>query len=119
MANCPVCRSQVNEKANFCSECGNQLASATFDRARIVAMQERIKSVRQNDVTYNLVTIVGIIIAVTFPFVMRFVLHYTMDFLSWVLTGAGILLFVGGFVGLWFDNNKVKDLIEQLERGQK
>lgn len=119
MTNCPVCQSQVNEKANFCAECGSQLATATFDRAWVVAMQERIKSARHNDVIYNIIAVVGIILATSIPFVMRFILNFTMDTVSWLLTAAGIVLFIGSFIGMWFDSRKMRELIKQLEKGQK
>ena len=117
MADCPVCRSKVSENAKFCAECGSQLTSATFDRAWVVAMQERIKSARQNDSVYNMIATVGIIIAVAIPFVMRYVLHFTMDTMSWLLTAAGIVLFIGSFIGMMVDNRRVKHLIEMIEQG--
>jgi VIT1/CCC1 family predicted Fe2+/Mn2+ transporter len=119
MTICPVCQSKVNEKANFCSECGNQLSTATFDRANIVAMQERIKSARHNDGIYNLVAVVGILIAVAIPFVMHYVLHFTMDTLSWLLTATGLALFIGSTIGMLYDNKKVKEVIKQLDKGQE
>ena len=119
MTNCPVCNTQVTEKAKFCSECGSQLTKAASERAWIVAMQERIKSARHNDGLYNLIAIMGILLAVVIPFVMRFVLHYSMDATSWSLTGVGVVLLAGSLIGMWYDNNKVKELIGQLEEGQK
>jgi predicted tellurium resistance membrane protein TerC len=82
-------------------------------------MQERIKAARHNDAMYNLIAVVGIIIAVAIPFIMRFVVHYTMDIWSSLLTIVGIVLFVGSIIGTWYDNNSVKKLIEQLEKGQE
>lgn len=117
MTDCPVCRSQVGEKAKFCAECGSQLTTDTFDRAWVVAMQERIKSARQNDSVYNMIATVGIIIAVAVPFIMRYVLHFTMDTISWLLTAAGIVLFIGSFIGMMVDSRRVKHLIEQIEYG--
>ncbi len=117
MANCPVCQSPVNEKANFCAECGNQLSTATFDREWIVAMQLKIKNARQNDVTYNVTSMIGVILAMAIPFAMRYILHYTMDTLSWLLTAVGAALFIGGMIGLWVDNRRVKKFIAELEQG--
>ena len=119
MANCPVCNNEVKEKAKFCSECGVQLTDAPSERAWIVAMQERIKSTRHNDGIYNVIAAVGIVIAVAIPFIMRYVLHFTMDILSSILTAVGVVLFIGSVIGMWFDNRKVKELIEQLESGQE
>ena len=119
MANCPVCQSPTNEKANFCAECGNQLSNATFDREWIVAMQQKIRNARQNDMTYNVTSMVGLLVAIVIPFLMRYVLLFTMDLLSSLLTGVGVLLFVGGMVGLWYDNRKAKKLIAELEQGRK
>jgi len=59
----------------------------------------------------------GVLIAAAVPFSMRYLLHFTMDTLSWLLTIAGILLFVGGNFGLWYDSRKVKKLVEELEKG--
>ena len=117
MTNCPVCNAQVTEKAKFCSECGIQLTEAAFERAWIIAMQERIKSARHNDGLYNVVAIIGILLAVAIPFIMRFVLHYNMDTTSWALTGVGILILIGSVIGIWLDNHKVQQLIAQLEAG--
>lgn len=119
MATCPVCQSKVTEKARFCADCGTQLATAASDRAWIVAMQERIRSIRHNDVAYNICIVVGVLIAVAVPFLMRYVLHYSMDNLSWMLTIVGIVLFIGGFGGAWYDDRKVNRLLEQLAKGQR
>ena len=119
MTNCPVCNSELKEKAKFCSECGVELTTAPSERAWIVAMQERIKSARHNDVIYNVIAVVGIVFAMAIPFVMRFVVHHNMDIWSWLITGAGILLFAGSVIGIWFDNKNVKVLIEELELGQE
>ena len=117
MTNCPVCNTQVTEKTKFCSECGSQLTEAAFERAWIIAMQERIKSARHNDVLYNIVAIVGILLAVAIPFVMRFILHYDLDMTSWVLTMVGVVILIGSVIGIWMDNHKVQQLIAQLETG--
>jgi hypothetical protein len=119
MTNCPVCNSEVKETAKFCSECGVQLAMAPSERAWIVAMEERIKAARHNDVIYNVTAVVGLVITMTIPFVMRYVLHFTMDLWSWLITGVGIFLFVGSLIGMWYDNRKVKGLIERLEMGEE
>jgi hypothetical protein len=63
--------------------------------------------------------VVGLVITMTIPFVMRYVLHFTMDLWSWLITGVGILLFVGSCIGMWYDNRKVKELIERLEMGEE
>ncbi|MDD5289182.1 MAG: zinc ribbon domain-containing protein [Dehalococcoidales bacterium] len=118
MTNCPVCNSQVNEKANFCSECGSQLTTAAFDRAWIVGMQERIKAARHNDSVFNVLATVGLIFVVTIPYITRYIQHFDMDIWSWLLTGVGIVLFVSSVIGMWFDSRKVKQLIEQLEQGK-
>jgi predicted tellurium resistance membrane protein TerC len=117
MTNCPVCNAQVTEKAKFCSECGSQLTEAASERAWIIAMQERIKSARHNDALYNVVAIVGILLAIAIPFIMRFVLRFTMDTTSWSLTGVAVILIIGSVIGIMFDNHKVRQLIEQLEAG--
>jgi len=109
MTNCPVCNTQVTEKAKFCSECGSQLTKAASERAWIIAMQERIRSARHNDGLYNVIIILGILLAVAIPFVMRFVLHFTMDTTSWLLTGVGVVILIGSVIGMWFDSKKVKN----------
>jgi len=38
---------------------------------------------------------------------------------SWALTFAGLVLFIGSAFGIWWENNNVKDLIKQLEKGQE
>ena len=117
MKNCPVCNAPVNEKAKFCAECGSQLSKAASERAWIIAMQERIKSARHSDVLYYIIAVVGILIAVVIPFVMRYVLLQNMTMTGWLITAAGIVLLIGSIFGMWFDNSKIKDLIEQLEAG--
>jgi hypothetical protein len=87
------------------------------DRAWIAAEQERIKQYRQNDLTFNICAALGAIIAVALPFVMRYAFKYNMDMLSWLLTGAGLVLFVGGIAGLWWDDSRVKKSIEELKYG--
>ena len=118
MTNCPVCNSKVDAKAKFCSECGVQLTDAPSERAWIVAMQERIKAAKHNDGIFNLLAVVGVIIAVAIPFIMRFVVHFTMDVWSWALTAVGVILLVGSILGMMNDNSNVKALIDELEQGQ-
>ena len=119
MTNCPVCNTEVKEKAKFCSECGVQLIDAPSERAWIVAMQERIKATRHNDGIFNVIAAVGIVIAVAIPFIMRYVLLLTMTMTSWLITAVGVVLFLVSVISMWFDNKKVKELIEQLEQGQE
>jgi cobalamin biosynthesis protein CobD/CbiB len=117
MPQCSVCHGQVTEKANFCQECGSQLKTIASDHAWIISMQERIKAVRRNDATFNIVGAIGLLIAVVIPFIMHYFLLYTMDTLSWTLTGVGIVLALGSLFGLWWDDRKIKDMIEELEMG--
>ena len=117
MTNCPICNSKVDEKAKFCSQCGVQLTDAPSERAWIIAMQERIKAAKHNDGIFNLLAVVGVIIAVAIPFVMRFVVHYTMDVWSWSLTAVGVVLLIGSILGMMNDSSNVKALIDELEQG--
>ena len=80
MTNCPVCNSKVDEKAKFCPACGIPLTAATTEW--IVSMQERIKATRHNDNVFTTVAVVGILVTVAVPFLMRFVLGWTMDIWS-------------------------------------
>lgn len=118
MTNCPVCNSKVDEKAQFCSDCGVQLKEAPSERAWIVAMQERIKAAKHNDGIFNLLASLGVIIAVAIPFIMRFVVRFTMDGWSWSLTAVGVLLFIGSVLGMMNEGSNVKALIDELEQGQ-
>ncbi len=117
MSKCPVCDCEVNKTANYCPECGNRMAAA-IDQNWTVSMQERIKEARQNNLSFNICAAVGALIAVLIPFVMRFILLYTMETLSWVLTGVGIALFLAGSIGIFYSDHKVKKLIEELKRGE-
>jgi uncharacterized membrane protein YvbJ len=119
MPTCPNCNIQISETAKFCPECGIRLSTAASDLAWIVAMQEKIKNTKQNDLTYTICAGFGAAIAILIPFAMRFILKYQMDLLSWLLTVVGILFFIGGVVGIWYDDKKVKELTEELEKGQK
>ena len=118
MTNCPVCNSKVDEKAKFCSDCGVQLKEAPSERAWIVAMQEKIKAAKHNDGIFNLLAALGVIIAVAIPFIMRFVVRFTMDGWSWSLTAVGVLLFIGSVLGMMNEGSNVKALIDELEQGQ-
>ena len=115
MTNCPVCNTKLPDKAKFCPECGIPLTTTTTQW--VVSMQERIKAARHNDSIFNIVAVCGILIAVVVPFVMRYLLHFDMDRTSWALTLVGVLLFIGSFIGMWYDNNAVKALIKELENG--
>lgn len=119
MANCPVCNTEIKEKAKFCSECGVELSSAPSERAWIVAMQERIKSARHNDGIYNVIAAVGLLVALVIPFVLRYVLLQNLTMTGWLITGAGLLLFFGSVIGMWYDSRKVKGLIAELQEGQE
>ncbi len=119
MHTCPTCHNQVSETAKFCPECGTQLTTVAPDSAWIATMQERIKHARDNDLYYTIFAAIGAITAIVIPFVMRFILKFQMDTVSWLLTAAGILFFIGGYIGIWYDDKKVKELIKQLEKGQK
>ena len=118
MTNCPICNSKVDEKAKFCSECGVQLTDAPSERAWIIAMQEKIKAAKHNDGIYNLLAALGVIIAVAIPFIMRFVVHFSMDVWSWSLTVGGVILLIGSALGMMNDSSNVKALIDELEQGQ-
>jgi hypothetical protein len=118
MTNCPVCLTKNADNANYCSDCGVHLTGAATERAWIVAMQERIKSIRTNNIAYNVVSGLGLLIAIVIPFVMRYVLLYNMDLLSWSLTGVGALLFIAGFVANIVDDRRIKKLIILLQKGQ-
>jgi len=87
------------------------------DAAWIAAAQERIKHAKENDLTYTILGVVGVVTAIAIPFIMRFVLGFIMDTFSWLLTAVGILFFIGGYLGTWYNGRKVKELIEQLEKG--
>lgn len=116
---CPMCHSQVSETAKFCSECGMGLTPGASDTAWIVAMQEKIKHAKENDLAYTIFGMMGAVTAIVIPFTTRFVLRLHMDIISWLLTIVGILFFIGGYVGTRYDHKKVKELTEQLEQGQK
>jgi hypothetical protein len=118
MSTCPVCQTKIDEKAKFCSECGVQLTDAPSERAWVVSMQEQIKAVRHNDVTYNIIAVLGVLIAVAVPFLMRYILHYDMDLLSWILTVVGVVFFIVSTAALWWDDNKIKKLIKEMKAGQ-
>ncbi len=117
MHTCPSCHNQVSETAKFCPECGTQLTQGASDSAWITAMQERIKHAKDNDLYYAIFAAVGAVTAIAIPFVMRFILKFRMDTISWLLTAVGILFFIGGYVGTWYDDKKMKELIKQLEKG--
>jgi RNA polymerase subunit RPABC4/transcription elongation factor Spt4 len=119
MTNCPICNGKVDEKAKFCPECGVQLTKAPSERAWIVAMQERIKTARSNDNIFTVIAVSGILIAVVVPYYTHFIKLFNMDMVSWALTFAGLVLFIGSAFGIWWENNNVKDLIKQLEKGQE
>ena len=119
MTNCPVCNSKVGEKSKFCSECGVQLTDAPSERAWIVAMQERIRAAKHNDSVFIVIAVVGLIIAVAIPFIMGYVVHFTMDLRSWALTAVGIILLIGSALGMMNENSNVKALIDELEQGQQ
>ena len=119
MTNCPICNGKVDEKAKFCPECGVQLTKAPSERAWIVAMQERIKTARSNDTIFTVIAVSGILIAVVVPYYTHFIKLFNMDMVSWALTFAGLVLFIGSAFGIWWENNNVKDLIKQLEKGQE
>ena len=119
MTNCPVCNSKLPDKAKFCPECGVPLTKAPTERAWIIAMQERIKSARHSDSIYNVLAVVGILITVLIPFIMRYFQRLDMDKESFVLVGIGILLFVGSVIGMWYDDKNVIALIKQLQKGQE
>jgi len=114
-----MCHSQVSETAKYCPECGAGLTTGAPDTAWIVAMREKIKHAKENDLTYTIFGVVGAVTAIVIPFVTRFVLRLHMDTVSWLLTIVGILFFIGGYAGTWYDKKKVKELTEQLEQGQK
>ncbi len=119
MHTCPTCRNQVSETAKFCPECGTQLTAVVSGSAWIAAMQEKIKHAKDNDLAYIIFAAVGAVTAIAIPFVMRFILRFSMDAISWLLTAFGVLFFVGGYVGTWYNDKKMKELIEQLEKKEE
>ena len=119
MTNCPVCNNKVDEKAKFCSECGVELSKAPSERAWIVAMQEKIKSARNNNSIFSVILTVGIVIVVVVPYYTHFIRLYNMDSVSWGLTGFGALLIIGSGFGIWWENMSINDQIEDLKLGQE
>jgi cation transport ATPase len=83
----------------------------------MAAAREKIKRAKENDLTYTILGVVGVVAAIAIPFIMRFVLGFSMDTFSWLLTAVGILFFIGGYLGTWYNGRKVKGLIEQMEKG--
>ena len=116
---CPNCHSQVSKDAKFCSDCGMGLAPGAPDAVWFAAMQEKIKYAKANDLFYTIFSVLGAVVAIAILFIMRFVLKRNMDIVSWELAGAGILFFIGGYFGTWYNGRKAKELIRQLEKGQK
>ena len=119
MLECPACHSQVNENAKFCPECGAGLTPRSPETAWIVAMQEKIKNAKENNLTFTIFGTFGAAVAIVVSLVMRFVLRQRMDTISWLFIAAGILFFIGGYFGTWYNDRKVKKLIKQLENGQQ
>jgi RNA polymerase subunit RPABC4/transcription elongation factor Spt4 len=119
MTNCPVCNNKVDEKAKFCPECGVELSKAPSERAWIVAMQEKIKSARNNNNIFSIILTVGIVIVVVVPYYTHFIRLYNMDSVSWGLTGFGALLIIGSGFGIWWENMNINDQIEELKLGQE
>jgi len=119
MSVCPNCNNQVSETAKFCSECGMELTPGASSAAWIAAMQEKIKYAKENDLYYTIFGVLGVVAAIVIPLITRFVFKLRMDTVSWLLTGVGILFFIGSYVGTWYNSRKVKELIGQLERGQE
>jgi uncharacterized protein YacL len=117
MTNCPVCKSKVEPTDKFCAECGVQLKDAPTERVWIIAMQERIKEARHNDIIFNVMAVVGILIAVGIPYITRFIRYNNMDMVSWSVTFVGIVLFIGSALGMMNGNSTVKALIEEMEQG--
>lgn len=114
---CPVCKSEISASAKFCPECGSRQPAAEVHSAWIAAMRENIGHARDNDIYYIVVGAIGALTAIVIPFIMRFVLKYTMDTWSWTLTIAGLVFFVGSYVGILFDERRMKHLIQELEYG--
>ena len=119
MATCPNCQSQVSETAKFCSECGVGLIPGARDAAWIAATQEKIKRAKENDLFYTIFGVFGAAVAISIPLVISYVLRFRMDLVTWLLTTAGILFFIGGYLGTWYNNRKVKELIKLLENEQE
>ena len=119
MTNCPVCNTKVDAKAKFCSECGVELSKAPSERAWIIAMQEKIRSARNNNTIFTTIAVVGIVIAVVVPYYTHFIRLNNMDSVSWGLTGLGALLIIGCAFGIWWENMSINDIIDDLKLGQE
>ena len=119
MTNCPVCNTKVDGKAKFCSECGVELSKAPSERAWIIAMQEKIRSARNNTTIFTTIAVVGIVIAVVVPYYTHFIRLNNMDSVSWGLTGFGALLIIGCAFGIWWENMSINDIIDDLKLGQE
>jgi predicted MFS family arabinose efflux permease len=82
-------------------------------------MQEKIRTARHNDNLFIAVAVVGILITVLVPYITHFVRYNNMDTVSWSLTAIGVVLFIGSALGILNNNNNIKELIRQLEKGQE
>lgn len=117
MVSCPVCKSEIIASAKFCPECGTRQPGAAVHTAWIAAAHEKIAHARDNDIYYTVVGAIGALTAIVVPFIMRFVLKYNMDTTSWALTIAGLVFFIGSYIGILFDERKMKSFIQELEYG--
>lgn len=114
---CPVCKSQLSASAKFCPECGSRQPAMEVHTAWVAAMHEKITHARDNDIYYIVIGAIGALTAIVVPFLMRFVLKYTMDTTSWVLTIAGLVFFLGSYIGIIYDERQMKSYVQELEYG--
>jgi len=114
---CPVCRSNNNETAKFCSECGTKLGKPAFNPIWTAVMHQSIAHAKDNDLYFTIFAVLGAITAIAIPFVMRFVLLYNMDILSWTLTIVGIVFFIAAYIGMFLNEKKYNRLVQQMAGG--
>ena len=116
---CPQCGKQVLEIGLYCSGCGTRLEKVEEDSqsaAWIAAMQERIKYARQENLLLAILSIIGVI-AFILPF-GKFVWGLQTSELDSTLLSSGIVAIIAGLIGLWRSDKKIKELIDQLEKGK-
>lgn len=114
---CPICKCDTSTTAKFCPECGTRQSAVVVDPNWVAAIHEKIKHARDNNIYYTVLATIGGLAAILIPFLMRFVLKYTMDMTSWLLTVFGILMFLGSYIGILVDDRKMRNLFKELERG--
>ena len=126
---CPKCNQQFDEGARFCPACGAQVVEHVTDAAWVAGIQEEIKESRGGRTACLWIMAGGLLFAAFPVFIEAFTLILaflsdrpfpgtsSFECFTWSIP-IGVAVAIGGIVGSFYYDNKIKKLRAKLTEGK-